>query len=95
MNPHIIERETEDYRKLEMVAKMLEMVSPNHAMYRVEDIYFDYGQNWMWTTICRRGFAECQVLSPREWTQILFSEGLVELAEAAEEIRRGKYFMDV
>lgn len=93
-NPARIERGSREYKNLEAVAKMLEAVSPNEAEYVVEDVYFDCGQNWMWTTICRRGFRECQILNPKEWGWVIDSEGIAELAEAAELIRLGKYFGD-
>ena len=93
-NPRVIEKESKEYKKLEAVAKMLEAFSPNEASYVVEDVYFDLGQDWMWTTICRRGYRECQVLSPREWSEILLTEDSQELAYIAESIRRSKYFGD-
>ena len=83
-----------EYTKLELVAKALEMASPNNAKYHVEDVYLDFGQNWMWTTIVRRGYRECQVLTPREWEEIMMAEGLDELAKIVEEIRNDKYFGD-
>ena len=90
----IIRNMEKDYKKLEMVAEMLQMMSPNNATYKVEDVYLDFGQDWMWTTICRYGFRECQVLSPREWKEIMIAETPQELAKIAEEIRNDKYFGD-
>lgn len=94
MQPKVIAYGTEDYKSLEAVAKLLEVMSPHGAIYEVRDVYFDYGQDWMWTTICRKGWRECQVLSPREWEDILFAENIGELAQAAENIRNGKWFAD-
>lgn len=93
-NPRRVEIGSREYKNLEAVAKMLEAVSPNEAEYVVEDVYFDYGQNWMWTTICRRGFRDCQILNPREWGEILLADDVQELAYITNCIRNGKYFGD-
>ena len=92
-NPRVIEKGTEEYKRLEAIAAMLEAVSPNEAKYVVEDVYFDYGQNWMWTTICRRGYSECQILDPVQWEYIILSKGLNTLLNAAEDIRNDKYLV--
>ena len=93
-NPRVVEIGTSEYKKLEAVAAMLEAISPNGATYEVSDCYFDLGQNWVWTTIIRCGYVESQVLTPREWEEILMAETPTELANATENIRRAKYFMD-
>lgn len=89
-----IGRNEKEYTKLEIVAKLLEFASPNNAKYVVEDVYFDYGQDWMWTTICRRGYRDCQVLSPREWKEIMMADEMWEFGEIARKIREDKYFGD-
>lgn len=73
---------------------MLEAVSPNGATYVVENVYFDYGQDWMWSTICRRGYDDCQVLCPRDWEKVIMAQTVADLAAAAESIRNDKYFGD-
>lgn len=82
------------YRRLEMVAMALTFDSPNNARYEVEDCYLDFGQNWMWTTIVRHGYKECQVLSPKEWDDIMLASSSEELAKIVKEIENGKYFGD-
>ena len=94
MNPTTIERGTGEYKNLETAAVMLELLSPNGAKYKVEEVYFDIGQDWMWTTICRYGFRECQVLSPRDWSDILLADSSNELGAVVLDIRNGKYFAD-
>ena len=89
-----LNRNEQAYKNMEAVAKMLEAFSANGAEYRVEDVYLDYGQDWMWTTICRRGYNECQVLNPKEWEQIVLAGTATELAQAVEAIRTGKWFRD-
>lgn len=90
----VINRTEKEYLKLELVAKALEMESPNNAKYIVEDVYLDFGQNWMWTTICRYGYKECQVLYPRDWENIMMAETAEELIDIVKDIRSGKFFGD-
>lgn len=94
MQPTIIKVFDPDYTKLCAVAKVLEAFSPNNNTYLVEDVYFDYGQDWEWTTICRNGYTSCQILSPRQWENILMSESPEELFKCIEDIRNDKYFND-
>lgn len=82
------------YKKLTVVAAMLTYDSAHDATYVVEDVYLDLGQDWMWTTICRRGYRECQVLSPRQWEDIDFAETLDELLRCVRNIQHGEYFGD-
>ncbi len=93
-NPRTIKQNTSEFEKLEAAAAMLEAFSPNGAWYTVENVYFDLGQDWMWTTICRTRYKECQVLSPRDWEAIITAETPAEIAEAVEAIRSDKYFGD-
>ena len=94
MNPRVVERNSKEWRNLQAVAKLLEAESPNGAVYEVENVYFDLGQNWMWTTIVRYRFEECQILCPRDWRDILLSSGIIELADVAERIRRSDDNLD-
>ena len=95
MTPSTVKRGTQEYKNLVAVAKMLEAFSRNDAQYVVEDVYFDFGQDWMWTTICRRGFEECQILTPRNWERIMTATTTGEFANIVDEIRMGKYFGDL
>lgn len=83
-----------EYSNFKAVAALLEATSPNGARYIVEDVYLDYGQNWMWTTICREGYMDCQVLNPREWELVYMADSLDDLYKAAKEIKNGKFFND-
>ena len=87
-------KDSYEYKKLVAVAKILEAYSIHGARYVVEDVYLDLGQDWMWTTICRRGYSECQILSPSEWAMIVHAESPLKVAMCADEIMRGKYFHD-
>lgn len=96
MNPTTIKRNSDEYRKFEMVASMLEYESPSHQIYMVQDVYFDYGQDWMWTTITSLGgkWGGVQVLNPRQWEDIMFADSLEELVKVVRDIRSDKYFGD-
>ena len=94
MNPKIINYGTPEYFKLETVADMLTAFSPNEAQYEVNDVYFDFGQRWMWTTILRNGYKECQILCPRDWEKIITANSPTELVDAFNTIVNDKYFGD-
>lgn len=83
-----------EYKNMMAVAKMLEALSPNEAIYEMKDVYLDLGADWMWTTICRRGFRDCQILCPRDWKAICMADTAAELAEIVDRIRADKYFAD-
>lgn len=97
MTERIIRVDEPEYKKLKAVASALEMLSKNNASYVVRDVYLDFGQNWMWTTICRENCSwelECQILCPRDWKAIMNIQTADELAEIVNVIRSGEYFND-
>ena len=94
MTERIIYPTEKPFKKLEMVAMALEMESPNGATYKVEDTYLDFGQDWKWTTIVRYGYRECQVLSPKDWEDIMLATTIEDLAKIVKEIRSDKFFSD-
>lgn len=94
-NPKVFERFTQERDRLERFATILTATSVRGFRYEVRDIYFDAGQDWMWTTIvaydgCR---TVCQCLSPREWEEVIYAEPK-ELLELAEEYYNGEYCQD-
>lgn len=47
-------KEDDEYRKLLIVCTLLNNYTQADCVFCVEDTYFDFGQNWEWTTIiCR------------------------------------------
>lgn len=100
MDPRTIEYKSDEYKRLEAVAKMLEAISPNGYRYEVEDCYFDYGQEWMWTTIIAHNDADTGLLSrwqaidPKEWDRIIIEETAFGFAKIVEDIRNRRYFSD-
>ena len=91
LNPRIIEQSEKCYKNLEAVAKLLEATSKNNWKYEVRDIYFDFGQNWLWTTIT---CPTCQVLNPKEWEQIVTANSVEEFAKIVKDIQSDVYFQD-
>lgn len=83
-----------EYKRFVAVAAMLTAYSAHNAQYIVKDVYLDIKQNWMWTTICRRGWNDCQVLCPRDWKLIMQAETPEQLAQIIELIRSDEYFKD-
>lgn len=69
----IFEKGTHEYERLEDAARMMTEMSPNEWHYSVQDVYFDFGQGWMWTTvICDdRGY---QALTPKEQISVLYGD---------------------
>lgn len=56
-----------EYKALEAVAAILNSTCTNGYTFIVDDVYFDLGQNWMWTTIvAEKNDDFYQVLCPRD-----------------------------
>ena len=89
-----LDKNEEDYKRMEAVAKILTAYSTHGADYIVQGVYLDLGQDWMWTTICRKGYRDCQVLCPRDWEAITMAETPADLLKVVEVIRTDKYFND-
>lgn len=94
MQPKTLKVYDREYQNLLAVAAMLQAVSEHKCRYIVEDVYFDLGQDWAWTTICREGYMDCQILSPRQWDMICSSNTLEDLYNAIKEVKNGSYFND-
>lgn len=61
------------YFRLKLFCDELNQRNPA-ANFRVQTVYFDFGQNWRWTTILAKSRAlnmDYQVLSPAQYEQIL------------------------
>lgn len=82
-------------KKLNRVASFLTAMSPKGYRYYVDDIYFDYGQNWMYTTvIADDGDGGYQALNPRQQGKVFFANSIDELYEIAKEVLSGDYTPD-
>ena len=67
---------TDERKKLSVAAAVLTAKSPNGYRYYVGETYFDYGQDWMWTTVLCEGdhWGGYQALNPREQEEILLAD---------------------
>lgn len=81
-----------EFARLQRAADMLTEQSPRGYHYYVADTYFDFGQNWIWTTIlCDGGeWGGYQALNPAEQAQII--TGSIE--EAIKAVFADKYCPD-
>lgn len=87
------EKGSEEYGRLEKAAEILTIISPKRRRYTVGDCYFDYGQNWMWTTILYEDdmWGTAQALNPRDYERILTSDNLLA---ALDEVAQDKFWSD-
>lgn len=96
----VFDKGSAEYVLLEKLALILTFKSPLRYKYRVGETYFDYGQNWVWTTVlCDMGghgvTGSYQALCPREQEEILLSDGSLESVSAiADEVLSDKYCPD-
>ena len=88
--------DTPEYDKLRRAAHILTGLSPNGFGYSVGETYFDFGQNWRWTTIlCDGGsFGGYQALSPAAQEEIIFSPDGAALVAACQRVLTGKFCPD-
>lgn len=92
--------EEQEYKNMQAVASLLTATSKNGYIYQVENVYFDYGQDWLWTTIVAYDLtnnsftSSWQVLTPAEWKDVVLADGMVELMNTVQEIKAGQWFND-
>ena len=82
---------------LKIAAAVLTFKSPNGWRYYVDETYFDYGQDWKWTTVlCAGGsFGGYQALNPVEQEEILLSDGSIEsIAKIVDMVLSDKFSPD-
>lgn len=84
---------TEPYNQLCNVADKLNMKDDLRYFFTVENTYYDYDQDWLWTTIiahdsnlspaelARDPFASFQALSPKDQADILIDNKIDELVD--------------
>ena len=100
--------QSKEHKKLEAAVLLLnaEKEDDDNGVFEIRDIYFDYGQGWMWTTIILNGgdqWSSYQALNPKQQAQIVygdfedFSKAVWEVLEKREDHRlpaaslRGKH----
>lgn len=53
--------------------------------HKVEDIYFDFGQNWMWSTITTESnWGGVQILYPADYESIIYAPDGLALIDAVK-----------
>lgn len=82
--------------RLKTAASLLSAFSPDKRTYYVSETYFDFGQDWKWTTILCNGskWGDYQALNPRNQEDILLAESPTELAKVIEDIFNDKFCPD-
>lgn len=68
-------------QNFETVARLSQVIcEETGAKYEVKDTYLDYGQGWKWTTIVytQANGKSYQILSPKQWKEILNLENKTE-----------------
>ena len=86
MNPIKVYAEgAPEFARLQEAADIMTKRSPLGRTYYVGDCYFDYGQNWMWTTIlCAGGefWDSYQALNPLHQRMILMDDDISATVDA-------------
>ena len=88
----ILDKDERAYKNMQVVCDFLNALCETDTVYEIRNVYFDFGQNWWWTTICNN--KGVQVLNPREWEEIENARQAVELATITDNIRADKYFRE-
>ena len=87
----VFESHEDGYKKLKRVADLAtEQVDGTGVIFAVDTVWFDYGQDWMWTTILKHdpsfSFGPSQALYPRQQEMIICEDEcesvVMELVEA-------------
>lgn len=93
----IYEKNTPEYDKLRRAAAILTGLSPNGWEYYVGETFFDYGQDWRWTTVlcrCTGQFTDSyQALCPADQERIVFAP-IEELPAIAADVLAWKFCPD-
>ena len=85
---------TQEYQALRRVAEVLTIASKNRITYHVENVYFDFGQDWIWSTICayRPDGRSWQILNPKIHADIV--TGAMDAITAAARLIHGPSWLD-
>lgn len=72
----IFGRGTKEYKRLQAAAMLIE--AETNKKCKVETIYFDIGQDWLWTTISiesgMESFPYVQALNPKQQNDIIYGD---------------------
>lgn len=94
----IFNRSTPEYARLAQAAEILTRESPNRWHYYVGETYFDFGQNWRWTTILVEhpddttgDMTTGQALYPADQSRIIEAD---DLPAALDALRQRPFWRD-
>ena len=88
---------TPERSRLELVASILTKESGKGRKYEVKDTWIDYGAQIAWTTIIYTDPDDnygVQILSPKEWADLLNAEDDDEINQVIDGITSGEYWSD-
>lgn len=98
MNEYIkvFSRNSNEHKRLELAAQLMTMFSRHGYQYYVEDeVYFDYGQDWKWTTILvNTNGATVQVCSPRDQASLILASSPAQLGAVIEDMWADKFSVE-
>lgn len=82
----IFNRTDDEYQKLMAAATLLTLFKGKDCY--VGETYFDYGQDWKWTTILEKDptWGAVQVLTPKDQENIITANSAKELGDAVDKI---------
>lgn len=85
MNPKVLQPESEEFQRLMKIALRLNEELRNQPLsILVKETYFDFGQDWKWTTLILKDleetapFREVQLINPRQWKDIIKGKDIFE-----------------
>ena len=90
----IFGEQSKEWKKLQSAAMLLnaEREDDDTAAFEVRDIYFDYGQGWMWTTIVVNAgdeWSSYQALNPKQQGEIVYGD-YEDFAKAVWEVAESR-----
>ena len=88
---------TPERSRLELVASILTKESGKGRKYEVKDTWMDYGSQLAWTTIIYTDPDDnygVQILSPKEWADLLNAENDDEINQVIDQITSSEYWSD-
>ena len=81
-----------EHKKLECAASMLTTYNENGDTWVVGETYFDFGADWMWTTlICKRADGESYQTYPAAQEKVVTANTPQEMGEAVAYILKNKF----
>ena len=79
-------RGSDEYKRLQAAAELVSLYG--NCECHVGETYFDFGQDWKWTTILVDSPSEFQLLNPRDHELICKADSASELGKVVDSILR-------